>query len=106
MESKELEGIIQKVFSAGVGFERGQSMMEKGHLKMSPKDAVKNILAWHTAEVERAVQEFAADIQRKVDLEYQAGGRYPGHIIEPWSDVVRPIINKAARQPEPKKGQV
>lgn len=48
------------------------------------------------SEVEQAVARFASDIQRKVHLEYQAGGRYPGHLIEPWADVVRPIINREA----------
>jgi hypothetical protein len=57
------------------------------------------------AERVEAVQEFAAGIQRKVDLEYKAGGRYPGHIIQPWEDVVRPLINKAALTPQASEGE-
>jgi hypothetical protein len=40
-----LDSILGKVFNAGVGFERGQSMMQQGHLKMTPDAAKQAILA-------------------------------------------------------------
>jgi hypothetical protein len=48
-------------------------------------------------EVNKAIQGFCADIASEVSLEFAAGGRYPGHIIDPWTDVVRPIIYKRAQ---------
>lgn len=41
-----------------------------------------------------AVKDFASEIKRKVKLEYESGGKYPGHIIDPYNDVVRPICDQ------------
>lgn len=58
----------------------------------------KALLSQATQEAaEEAVQEFCIEIQRKVQLEFDAGGRYPGHLIDPWVDVARPIIYSKAR---------
>lgn len=37
--------------------------------------------------------ELADQIARKVSLEFAGGGR-PGHLIDPWVDVARPILYK------------
>lgn len=57
-----------------------------------------------TAAQERAEVEFCQKIDDKVRLEFEAGGRYPGHLIEPWQDVVRPMIYaKLASLPKPEQ---
>jgi mannose/cellobiose epimerase-like protein (N-acyl-D-glucosamine 2-epimerase family) len=57
-------------------------------------DQIQELIA--KARIE-AIEEFCTDIQRKVRLEFEGGGRYPGHLIEPWTDVVRPIIYSHAK---------
>lgn len=99
MESKELEALLN-VFHDKCLIKHGMEAPGIGSgfpgCQKEVDHAIAAMQKLFTAEVERAVQKFAADIQRKVDLEYRAGGRYPGHLIEPWADIVRPIINKAA----------
>lgn len=45
-----------------------------------------------------AVVKFAYEIQKKVKLEFEGGGRYQGHLIDPWVDVARPIIYAKASE--------
>ena len=51
-------------------------------------------LPTHTIKhlITQARIDMADDILRKVKLEYAAGGRYPGHIILPWEEIVRPYL--------------
>ena len=41
----KVDEILQKVFQGGVGFERGQSMFEQGHFKMTQKEAKQALLS-------------------------------------------------------------
>ncbi len=57
-------------------------------------DLAKAIKTLLDTAVEEARIELATDLLRKVKLEYEAGGRYPGHIILPWEEIVRPELVK------------
>lgn len=63
-------------------------------------DLVEPITKLINDEVIRAKSDMADDILRKVKLEYAGGGRYPGHIIMPWEEIVRPYLIKQLRSKE------
>lgn len=73
-----------------------------GSFRLSEEEAEAALARLIADREKAAVQKFAYDIQRKVKLEFEMGGRYPGHIIDPWTDVARPIIYAKAQL---KKGE-
>ena len=91
------DAIIFSAKHAGLwdeSLENGVRAKNTTHLYLdiiSLKEAIKTLL---DTAVQEARIELATDLLRKVKLEYEAGGRYSGHIILPWEEIVRPELVK------------
>lgn len=103
---KELRQQIKEALWGGIDpdgltdTDRILALIDKDYVtKKFWNETIRKQAAYYKEQEGLAIQAFCQEIADKIRLEYQARGRYPGHIIDPWIDVARPIIYKALSKP-------
>lgn len=101
-DEQELRRVLHWVMEAAKAHYSGQpSVISPGDVKMTtrlPYLIIAGQRAAVEATKEESVQDFCQRIADAVRLMYESGGR-PGHIIDPWSEIVRPIVYGKLQRP-------